>query len=130
KKDYSMTKVFSICIILCGFVIACAQKNNRMPTINQNPQSVSAGSNSDTAIFANGCFWCTEAIFQQLEGVTAVASGYTGGDTEHPDYAEVSTGTTGHAEALQIIYDPAVISYDELLEVFWKTHDPTTLNRQ
>ncbi|GAB3024810.1 peptide-methionine (S)-S-oxide reductase MsrA [Niabella terrae] len=84
----------------------------------------------DTATFANGCFWCTEAIFQELKGVTAVTSGYTDGNTPEPTYEEVCTGNTGYAEALRIVYDPSVISFDELLEVFWKTHDPTTLNRQ
>lgn len=82
------------------------------------------------ATFANGCFWCTEAIFSELKGVTNVTSGYTGGQTENPKYKEVCSGNTGHAECLQITYDPGVISFDELLEVFWKTHDPTTLNRQ
>jgi peptide-methionine (S)-S-oxide reductase len=83
-----------------------------------------------TATFANGCFWCTEAVFQRLKGVEKVVSGYTGGAKPNPTYEEVCTGTTGHAEALQITYDPAIISYPELLEVFWRTHDPTTKNRQ
>lgn len=86
--------------------------------------------NTDTATFANGCFWCTEAIFQDVKGVEKVTSGYTDGHTKNPTYKEVCTGHTGHAEALQIVYDPSVISFDELLEIFWKTHDPTTLNRQ
>lgn len=84
----------------------------------------------DTATFGTGCFWCTEAIFQRLNGVTKVTSGYGGGQILNPTYEEVCSGTTGHAECCQIVYDPAVISFDELLEVFWKTHDPTTLNRQ
>ena len=82
------------------------------------------------ATFGNGCFWCTEAIFQRLKGVTKVVSGYSGGKVKNPTYKEVCTGLTGHAEAIQITYDPKVISYTELLEVFWQTHDPTTLNRQ
>ncbi len=85
---------------------------------------------TDTATFGNGCFWCTEAIFQDLTGVRKVTSGYSGGTVKNPSYKEVCTGRTGHAECLQIVYDPSVISYDALLEVFWKTHDPTTLNRQ
>ena len=85
---------------------------------------------TETATFANGCFWCTEAIFEELNGVISATSGYTGGQTENPTYKEVCTGTTGHAECLQIVYDPAKITFDELLEVFWETHDPTTLNRQ
>ncbi|MFZ1529149.1 MAG: peptide-methionine (S)-S-oxide reductase MsrA [Ferruginibacter sp.] len=86
--------------------------------------------NTLVATFGNGCFWCTEAIFQQLEGVIKVESGYSGGQVDNPTYKQVCTGTTGHAECLQIIYDSTKISFDELLEVFWKTHDPTTLNRQ
>lgn len=85
---------------------------------------------TDTATFANGCFWCTEAIFEQLDGVISATSGYTGGHVKNPTYEEVCTGTTGHAECLQIVYDPQKITFDELLEVFWETHDPTTLNRQ
>lgn len=84
----------------------------------------------ETATFGNGCFWCTEAVFQQLNGVISVTSGYSGGEVENPTYKQVCTGTTGHAECLNIVYDPSMISFDELLEVFWKTHDPTTLNRQ
>jgi peptide-methionine (S)-S-oxide reductase len=81
-------------------------------------------------IAGNGCFWCTEAVFQLLKGVISVRSGYSGGKTADPDYKSVCTGLTGHAECLEITYDPSIISYEELLEVFWKTHDPTTLNRQ
>jgi peptide-methionine (S)-S-oxide reductase len=87
-------------------------------------------SKQDTATFASGCFWCTEAIFQELEGVVSVESGYTGGHIKNPSYREVCNGTTGHAEAVRIVYEPDVISYLELLEVFFQTHDPTTLNRQ
>jgi peptide-methionine (S)-S-oxide reductase len=82
------------------------------------------------ATFGNGCFWCTEAIFQNVDGVEKVESGYMGGKIKNPSYKEVCTGTTGHAEVIQVKYDPAKVTYDELLEVFWKTHDPTTLNRQ
>jgi len=84
----------------------------------------------EKATFGMGCFWCTEAIFQRLNGVSSVRSGYEGGDVANPTYEDVSTGTTNHAEVIEISYDPAKISYDELLEVFWKSHDPTTLNRQ
>lgn len=84
----------------------------------------------ETAVFANGCFWCTEAVFVRLKGVQAVIPGYTGGTVSHPTYEHVSLGTTGHAEALKITYDPTVISYNDLLTVFFYTHDPTTLNRQ
>lgn len=84
----------------------------------------------DTATFGAGCFWCVEAVFQNLKGVEKVSSGYTGGHVPNPSYEEVCTGVTGHAEVARILFDPAVISFEELLEVFWQTHDPTTLNRQ
>ncbi len=84
----------------------------------------------DTATLAGGCFWCTEAIFNRLKGVTSVVSGYAASKVENPSYKEVCTGRTGAAEAIQITYDPSVISYDRLLEIFWHVHDPTTLNRQ
>ncbi len=84
----------------------------------------------ETATLANGCFWCTEAVFEQLQGVERVQSGYTGGHVPSPTYYQVCTGATGHAEALQIVFDPDVVSFRELLEVFFTTHDPTTLNRQ
>lgn len=83
-----------------------------------------------SATFGAGCFWCVEAVFQQLQGVKKVDAGYTGGDTENPSYEEVCTGNTGHAEVARIYYDPDVITYEELLEVFWHTHNPTTRNRQ
>jgi len=82
------------------------------------------------ATFGNGCFWCTEAIFQQVKGVGKVTSGYCGGDVENPTYKQVCSGTTGAAECLQIEYDPEQIKFEDLLEIFWQTHDPTTLNRQ
>ncbi|MBI3379159.1 peptide-methionine (S)-S-oxide reductase MsrA [Candidatus Gottesmanbacteria bacterium] len=82
------------------------------------------------ATLAGGCFWCTEAVFQRLKGVEKVVSGYTGGTVENPTYDQVCSGKTGHAEAIQIIFDPNIISYEKLLEVFWKLHDPTSLNKQ
>jgi len=82
------------------------------------------------ATLGAGCFWCVEAVFQQLKGVERVVSGYAGGEVEKPTYRQVCTGSTGHAEAVQITFDPEVISFEDLLEVFWRTHDPTTLNRQ
>ena len=82
------------------------------------------------ATFGTGCFWCTEAVFQQLKGVNSVVSGYSGGQVKKPTYEQVCKGKTGHAEVVHITYDPEVVSYAELLEVFWQAHDPTTLNRQ
>ncbi len=111
-------KVFLGLVVLALTLQVNAQKRNDM--------------NNELAIatFGNGCFWCTEAIFQQLKGVESVYPGYTGGSVKNPSYREVCTGTTGHAEAIQIKYDPSVISYRELLDIFFYTHDPTTLNRQ
>lgn len=82
------------------------------------------------ATFGSGCFWCTEAVFELVKGVVKVESGYSGGTVPNPTYEAVCTGLTGHAEVVQIYYDPTIISYTQLLEIFWKTHDPTTLNRQ
>ena len=84
----------------------------------------------ELATFGGGCFWCVEAIFERVNGVHNVESGYSGGHVRNPDYKQVSSGTTGHAEVVQISYDPGVVSYLELLEIFFKTHDPTTLDRQ
>ena len=84
----------------------------------------------DTATFGAGCFWCVEAVFQKLEGVASVSSGYSGGQTKNPSYEDVCSGATGHAEVCQIAYDPKKILYDELLEAFWMSHDPTTMNQQ
>lgn len=86
--------------------------------------------NLETAVFGNGCFWCTEAVFQRVRGVHSVVSGYAGGHVENPTYRQVTTGTTGHAEVIQIKYDPNEVDYDKLLQIFFRTHDPTTLNRQ
>lgn len=91
---------------------------------NMNPTK------TDTAIFGAGCYWCVEAIFQRLEGVVHVRSGFSGGTVKNPAYREVCEGTTGHAEVCEITYDPEKISFESLLSVFWQTHDPTTLNRQ
>lgn len=109
--------------IVVSFSNACAQKNNNQKENMKN-------GNLELATFGAGCFWCVEAIFQRVEGVEKVASGYSGGHVKNPSYKEVCLGTTGHAEVCQLSYDPSVVSFDELLEIFWKTHDPTTLNRQ
>ncbi|MFC4212981.1 peptide-methionine (S)-S-oxide reductase MsrA [Pedobacter lithocola] len=93
-------------------------------------QANAQGKKTEKATFGMGCFWCTEAIFQKLKGVVSVKSGYEGGKIANPTYEEVCTGFTGHAEVLEITYNPMQITYKDLLEVFWKSHDPTTLNRQ
>ena len=113
---------------------SCAQpsrKTAKLPamedsTVKNNPTLPA----TEIATLANGCFWCTEAVFESLEGVIEVTSGYMGGKMKNPTYKEVCSGLTGHAECLQIVYDPSKIRFEELLEVFWETHDPTTLNRQ
>lgn len=87
-------------------------------------------SNSSLAMFGSGCFWCSEAVFQRLPGVLSVTSGYAGGNTENPTYKEVCSGNTGHAEVIQLSFDPLKVSYEKLLDLFWRSHDPTTLNRQ
>lgn len=116
-----------------GMLLSCNQNTNSRNMMTTELSAAIPGVDGrkvDTATVANGCFWCTEAIFQQLDGVLKVSSGYMGGHVDKPTYKEVCEGTTGHAECIQIIYDPEKITYDELLEVFWQTHDPTTLNRQ
>ena len=102
--------------IIFGFILAETEKN-----IKQNIEQ---------ATFGAGCFWCVEAVLQDIEGVLDVRSGYTGGSTENPTYEDICTGNTGHAEVIQIDFDLTLISYDKLLNIFWKSHDPTTLNRQ
>ena len=96
----------------------------------KEPIKMNIQDNLEIATFAGGCFWCTEAIFNEIKGVQKVVSGYTGGSIKNPSYREICTGTTGHAEAIQITFDPSLIAYEDLLEIFFGTHDPTTLNRQ
>jgi peptide-methionine (S)-S-oxide reductase len=116
-------------LVILALLLVTGCKSNTIKTDKQMDINAN-GIKTDTATFAAGCFWCVEAIFQDLKGVLSVTSGYTGGKIKNPSYREVCTGITGHAEACQIIYDPKVITYDELLEAFWASHDPTTLNRQ
>lgn len=97
---------------------------------NNNQLVIMQDKKLQKATFGSGCFWCTEAVFELVEGVTSVTSGYTGGNIKNPTYEEVCSEKSGHAEVVQLTFDPEVVSYDELLEIFWKTHDPTTLNRQ
>lgn len=127
-----MITLYTILLSAAAGFTSCGQNNNTQINMTEkmSQSTTEAPANTDTATFANGCFWCTEAIFEELDGVISATSGYSGGETTHPTYKEVCSGSTGHAECLQIIYDPAKISFDELLAVFWETHDPTTLNRQ
>lgn len=105
-------------IVLLSTVLACAQSK---------PMNAKL---TETATLGGGCFWCTEAIYQMLPGVKSATSGYAGGTKENPTYEEVCSGSTGHAEVIQVEYDPKVISFEKILETFWEAHDPTTLNRQ
>lgn len=122
---------FSFASTLLVFLVmgsSCGQRNNTSSVNAMSNQTTTEG--GKLATFGSGCFWCSEAIFLDVEGVLKVESGYSGGTVKNPTYKQVCTGTTGHAEVIQLTYDPAVISFEELLEIFWHTHDPTTLNRQ
>ena len=109
-----------------------AAKDVQEPYVNPNQETTAMPeeTNLKVATFGAGCFWCVEAVFQRLKGVESVASGYSGGHVENPTYEQVCSKTTGHAEVCQVRYDPNIVTFEELLEVFWKTHDPTTLDRQ
>jgi peptide-methionine (S)-S-oxide reductase len=124
KLKYSI----AVTLFTAIFFTACAQKQATKQSASMD-NNVNSG-NIDTATFGAGCFWCVEAVFQQMEGVVKVESGYSGGHVKNPSYREVCNGTTGHAEVCQITYDKSKVSFKDLLEVFWKTHDPTTLNQQ
>src|SRR6185437_2850759 len=112
------------------FATRCVQAKNQKASIDELTTTLDNGKKLDTATFAAGCFWCVDAQFRQLKGVEKVISGFSGGHVKNPTYEEVCTGTTGHAEACNIIFDPSQITYDELLEAFFTAHDPTQLNRQ
>lgn len=129
-----MKSFWIISFTVISSLISCAQLNNQDKKMDKNKsieksEPVFTGK-TDTATLGTGCFWCTEAIFDQLEGVISVVSGYSGGQVNNPTYNDVGTGESGHAECVQIVYDPEKLTFDELLEVFWQVHDPTTLNRQ
>lgn len=115
--------VVTLFLVASIFAIADHKKSRKDKSMTNNK-------NLELATFGAGCFWCVEAIFQRVEGVKKVVSGYSGGHVKNPSYKEVCAGTTGHAEVCQLSYDPAQVNFEQLLEVFWKTHDPTTLNRQ
>lgn len=125
-------KTLSIIVIFISglFLTGCSDIKPGNQTNEGNYMEEIQSDNLEPATFGSGCFWCTEAIFERVKGVKKVISGYSGGTVENPTYKEVCTGNTGHAEVTQLSFDPNVVSYDELLEIFWKTHDPTTLNRQ
>lgn len=135
--------LLSLVVFCCSFGYANADENSKSeskkpksnnPTVtdvaNPMPQGNAGETKLAQATFGGGCFWCTEAVFQRVKGVQSVTSGYMGGHVPNPTYQMVSTKKTGHAEVIHITYDPDQVKYEKLLEVFWKTHDPTTLNRQ
>jgi peptide-methionine (S)-S-oxide reductase len=134
KRCFNKTPFLPILILCNTFWASCQEQPFKLSLKETKNKMNSTETNQsaalDTATFANGCFWCTEAIFEELKGVKSAVSGYSGGHTKNPTYKEVCSGETGHAECIQVVFDPTAISFEELLEVFWKTHDPTTLNRQ
>jgi peptide-methionine (S)-S-oxide reductase len=125
---------FSFCPVKPGpwraLVAAFALAGFLAPVMNAQAQSNNTPAKLETATIGGGCFWCAEAVFQRIHGVKSVTSGFAGGTVPNPSYEQVCTGKTGHAEVIQLTFDPAVLSYDKLLEIFWEAHDPTTLNRQ
>ncbi|MFN6374804.1 MAG: peptide-methionine (S)-S-oxide reductase MsrA [Chitinophagia bacterium] len=124
-----MKAIINFILTLSIMVSACAQTGT-VKEKTQNIKKQTKNMNTETITLGNGCFWCTEAVFQQVKGVSKVTSGYSGGHVENPTYEQVCGKQTGHAEVLQIEFDPSEITVDELLEIFWQTHDPTTLNKQ
>ncbi len=107
-----------------------ARETSSSPEIEKPVITAAQQARLDTAFFASGCFWCTEAVFERVEGVVDVVSGYSGGSIKNPSYEQVSAGRTNHAESVRVAYDPEIVSYDELLDMFFASHDPTQLNRQ
>ena len=125
SNSISRPNLFTALLLSASLFMADGHAQKNRKTTNMEKQTGHA-----MATFGSGCFWCTEAIFLNVDGITSVVSGYTGGKVKNPTYKEVCSGLTGHAEAVQISFDPAKISYEQLLEIFWQTHDPTTLNQQ
>jgi peptide-methionine (S)-S-oxide reductase len=133
KKWDKIMQIFFLKILLVtisALLLAGCGEGNSKSLKREMDMTENQNNKLEKATFGSGCFWCTEAIFERVKGVSSVISGYTGGSVKNPTYEQVSDGNTGHAEVAQITYDPGVVTYDELLEIFWKTHDPTTLNRQ
>jgi len=117
-----MKRVITLLLLLAALPLRAVESTNS-PTMNTT-------NSTELATMGGGCFWCTEAIFQMLPGVRSVTSGYAGGHTENPTYKQICEGTTGHAEVIQVEFDPKQIAYESILVAFWEAHDPTTLNRQ
>ncbi|OWY25123.1 peptide-methionine (S)-S-oxide reductase [Sphingobacteriales bacterium UPWRP_1] len=137
KSNIKLT--FAPLLLLCCFLTACANQQSAQPVItnmeNNTEQTTPVAptppaDSLEVATLGGGCFWCLEAVYQSLEGVVKVESGYSGGNVKNPSYKEVCTGRTGHAEVVQVTFNPAVITYQDIIDIFWHIHDPTTLNRQ
>lgn len=126
KKSYRLL----LSLLVFTLLSSCSEAQSGKKSRENSDKQLINMENLEIATFGNGCFWCTEAIFENLKGVHQVISGYSGGHVKNPTYKEICTGTTGHAEVVQIYFDPQLIGFKDLLEVFWQTHDPTTLNRQ
>jgi peptide-methionine (S)-S-oxide reductase len=121
----------AIVVLLLGSLLNTSYCSGKVLDSSKNSDTmIQIPENHEVATLGGGCFWCVEAVFQQLQGIHKVVSGYSGGHVKNPSYKAVTTGRTGHAEVCQVFFDPSIISYEEVLEVFWTTHDPTTLNRQ
>lgn len=128
KKSLAhLAQTSGLCLVSLFGLVACVEDS---PPPTNTPMTDSDTNTFEIASFGAGCFWCVEAVFESLDGVHAVESGYMGGEVKDPTYREICTGTTGHAEITQITFDPAVVSYDTLLDWLWRSHNPTTLNRQ
>jgi len=127
-----MKKTFLFLLAAAALNLSCSRSvaDSTRQTKTMSKPEMTSTNKTEIADLGGGCFWCMEAVFERLPGVVSVTSGFAGGTTENPTYREVCTETTGHAEVTEIAFDPAKISYDKLLEVFWQAHDPTTLNRQ
>ncbi len=127
-KNFTLSRVLTGNLFAVFMLTACARSDHFQTSLS-NIHSMT-NTKTDTATLGAGCFWCVEAVFQQLDGVLKVTSGYSGGHVVNPTYEQVCTKTTGHVEVAQIVYDPSKLSFEKLLEVFWKTHDPTTIDQQ
>lgn len=117
-------------LLMAVFAISCSKAQQSEKNKTETETIAMSSENLEQATFGAGCFWCVEAVFEELKGVKSVVAGYAGGHVKDPTYREVTTGTTGHAEVTRITYDPSVVTYDQLLTVLWHTHNPTTKNRQ
>ena len=129
SKSVMMKKIIGIFLALLPFSFCAKEKNSIVPK-SKETKNMEIQNGLEVATLAGGCFWCTEAVFLELDGVKKVVSGYIGGTTVNPTYKDICNGDTGHAEAIEITFDPKEVSFGELLEIFFATHDPTTLNRQ